>query len=755
MSAAADPAAAAPDPIPWFAQEGARAWRCAPIPAEVRAFHASLPGYMPTRLVEMPAIARELGVGRVFVKDESARLGLPAFKALGASWAIHRALAERPSAGPVTLVAATDGNHGRAVARTARLLGHRAIIHTAPGIHPAAIAAIEGEGAEVVLGATDYDDAVREAARTADRPGAILVQDMAWEGYEAIPAWIVEGYATLCLEADEQLAAAGAGGPDLVVMPVGVGSLAHAVVTHYRSLPSGTAPALLSVEPVAAGCVLQSLRLGTLTSVPTSHTIMAGLNCGTPSSLGWPTLQAGLDAAVAIDDGACRRAMADMAANGVAAGPCGAAALGGLRAALGGANAADRRAALGLTPDSVVLLLSTEGADANPLGSERHGDGEADPLALLRQLVAIDSVNPGLAATGAGETAIADWSAHWLGDHGFEVHRLERTPGRPSVVGIARGTGGGRSLMLNGHLDTVGIAGYDGDPLAVEIRDGQVHGRGTFDMKGGMAAMLAAAVRARAGGGLRGDLVLALVADEEHASMGTEEVIAAGFRADAAIVCEPTLEELVVAHKGFAWTDVVIEGVAAHGSRPDLGVDAIAKAGHFLVALDAFGARLAAGPAHPVLGTGSIHAGVITGGVEPSTYPATCRISVERRTIPGEDAATVAAELRAILEPIAASVPGFRYRLEPGLARDPWEADPASPAYGAILRQATEALGRPPVIRGERFWTDAQLLEAAGIPSVLFGLDGGGAHAATEWVELASLHRVTDILTAVIGEICA
>jgi len=333
--------------------------------------------------VELPALAAELRVGRVFAKDESSRLGLPAFKALGATWAVHRALAERaggaggPVPRPLTLVCATDGNHGRAVARTARLLGHRATVLIAPGVHPAAVAAIRDEGATVVEGVASYDDAVRRAAALAARPGAILVQDTGWPGYEAIPAWIAEGYATLCAEADDQLADAGAGAAGLVVAPVGVGSLAQAVVRHCRSRADGASPAVLAVEPVAAACLLESLRRDALTSVATGPTAMAGLNCGTPSALAWPVLRAGLDAAVAIDDAAALSAMRDLAERGVPAGPCGAAALAGARAALLGPGARARRAALGVGAGSAVLLISTEGSAANPHGGPAGGPAGA------------------------------------------------------------------------------------------------------------------------------------------------------------------------------------------------------------------------------------------------------------------------------------------------------------------------------------------------------------------------------------------
>ncbi|MFI6481767.1 M20/M25/M40 family metallo-hydrolase [Nonomuraea sp. NPDC050663] len=369
---------------------------------------------------------------------------------------------------------------------------------------------------------------------------------------------------------------------------------------------------------------------------------------------------------------------------------------------------------------------------------------------LLRQLIVLDSVNPALVPGGAGEAAIADLCAGWLAARGFDIHWLERRPGRPSVVAIARGAGGGRSLMLNGHLDTVTLAGYDGDPLSPRIADGSIHGRGAFDMKGGLAAMMVAGARMAASGQLRGDLILACVADEEHNSLGTEEVLE-GFTADAAIVCEPTHLEITVAHKGFAWFDVVVEGRAAHGSRPDLGVDAIAKAGHFLVAVERWAERLAEGPAHERLGPGSVHASLIRGGEEASSYPASCRITVERRTVPGEDPR---AELDAILSDVAETVPGFACRVEPGLRRAPFEADPDWPIVGAVLGQAWRVLGRAPVLRAEPYWTDCALLDAAGIPCLMIGVDGGGAHAATEWATLESLDQLTDILTATIEEWC-
>lgn len=270
-----------------------------------------------------------------------------------------------------------------------------------------------------------------------------------------------------------------------------------------------------------------------------------------------------------------------------------------------------------------------------------------NPRDLLADLVAIDSVNPDLVPGGNGETAIAAYCTEWFTRNGFEVHRLEQRPGRPSLVAVKRGTGGGKSLMLNGHIDTVGTAAYDGDPLKPEISDGKMFGRGTFDMKGGVAAMMVAAAQATERP-LRGDVIVACVADEEHGSFGTAEVLE-NFTADAAIVTEPSHLEVTLAHKGFVWFDVEIEGRAAHGSRPELGLDAIAKAGHFLVALEQLGHDLADGPRHHLLGTGTLHASLISGGEEASTYPSSCRITLERRTVPGETPELVEDELGDVL----------------------------------------------------------------------------------------------------------
>jgi diaminopropionate ammonia-lyase len=290
-------------------------------------------------------------VGRVLVKDESHRLGLPAFKVLGASWACHQVLSEAPGA---MLVTATDGNHGRAVARMAAHFGVEATVFVPRLMLPQTAARIADEGATVVRVDGDYDGAVRGAAAfAAEQSGRALVQDTAWEGYERVPGWIVEGYETLLAEVDAQLG----GPPDLVAVPVGVGSLAEAVVRHHRR-PGAARPAVLAVEPDTAACLLASLTVGRPTTVPTAATVMAGLNCGTVSRSAWPVLRAGCDAAVAVTDEEALRAVADLEALGVTSGPSGAATLAGVRAAL---PHPERRAALGVDDGAVLVLLSTEG----------------------------------------------------------------------------------------------------------------------------------------------------------------------------------------------------------------------------------------------------------------------------------------------------------------------------------------------------------------------------------------------------------
>lgn len=370
-----------------------------------------------------------------------------------------------------------------------------------------------------------------------------------------------------------------------------------------------------------------------------------------------------------------------------------------------------------------------------------------DPVALAQQLVAIDSVNPTLVPGSAGESAIAEYCARWLRSHGFEVERLEREPGRPSIVGVSRGTGGGESLLLSGHLDTVGVATWPGDAFSGALVDGRLIGRGAFDMKGGLAALLVAAASAP---DRRGDVIVALVADEEFGSRGTEEVLER-YSADAAIIAEPSQLEVTVAHRGFAWFRVDIDGLAAHGSMPELGIDAIAHAGRIMRRLDELQSRLAARGAHPLLDPGTVRVSTIAGGVDAATVAPSCTLTIERRFLPGESPDAVEAELRSSLGELL----GERATLTRLVARGAFEATADSSTRAVVREQLSAVTGAPAVERGEPFWTDAGLFAEAGIPTVLLGVVGGGAHADDEWASTESITQLTEVLRRTIAEFCA
>ncbi|RIK44972.1 MAG: diaminopropionate ammonia-lyase [Chloroflexi bacterium] len=344
------------------------------------AFHRRLPGYTPTPLRAAPQTAQALGIGQLWVKHERSRFGLPAFKVLGAAWATYRALAEQIGSEPatwatlddlaawaaplrpLTLVAATDGNHGRAVARMAALLGFGARIYVPDDMTAARRAAIASEGAEVVVVHGTYDDAVARSADDAG-PHCMVISDSTWPGYEQVPAWVIEGYGTILWELEDQFAALGVAPPRVVAVQIGVGALAAAVTRHYRRPELAEMPALLGVEPLLAAGMLASLHAGRMVSVPGPHTsIMAGLNCGAPSTLAWPVLSAGLDALVAVEDERAREAMRLLAADGIEAGETGAAGVAGLLEAAHGAYAGELRSALGLTAETTALAIVTEGA---------------------------------------------------------------------------------------------------------------------------------------------------------------------------------------------------------------------------------------------------------------------------------------------------------------------------------------------------------------------------------------------------------
>jgi acetylornithine deacetylase len=373
-----------------------------------------------------------------------------------------------------------------------------------------------------------------------------------------------------------------------------------------------------------------------------------------------------------------------------------------------------------------------------------------DTVELLSQLVAIDSVNPSLVPGGAGEREIAAFVAAWARDAGLEVQVLEATPGRPSVIARARGTGGGRSLLLCGHLDTVTVEGMS-DPRP-RVDGDRLYGRGAYDMKAGVAAALIAC-REAAALGLAGDVIVAAVADEEHASLGVQEALGA-VRANAAIVTEPTELELVVAHRGFVWSEIEVTGRAAHGSRPHLGVDAIVKTGPILTALGELDVALGE-RTHPLLGRGSVHASLIRGGEELSSYPARCVVGIERRTLPGETAGDIEAELAALLDGRRAADPKLRAAQRTLLVREPFEADADAELVGVVRAAAADTLGEPPATTGAGYWADAAFIAAAGIPTVMFGPAGEGAHAAEEWVSISSTDAVARTLLAVATRMCA
>lgn len=365
---------------------------------------------------------------------------------------------------------------------------------------------------------------------------------------------------------------------------------------------------------------------------------------------------------------------------------------------------------------------------------------------LAAALVGIDSINPDLIAGAAGEHEAAAFAARWLERAGLDVEVVEPRAGRPSVIAVARGRGGGRTLLLNGHLDTVGVAGMDA-PFEPRVEGDRLYGRGAYDMKAAVAAAMVAAAEA-AQIGLRGDVIVTAVADEEVASLGTSAILE-HVRADAAIVCEPTELRVAVAHRGFAGFEIETRGRAAHGSRPDLGVDAIAKMGRVLVELEALDARVQSGGRHALLGPGSLHASLIEGGQEYSSYPERCVVTGERRTIPGESPADVEREVRDAVERAQRADPGLQADVRMLFSREPFEIDGADELVAAVA----SAAGAPEVV-GVPFWADSALIAAAGIPTVLFGPRGEGAHAVVEWVDLTAVERCREVYVEVAKIVC-
>jgi acetylornithine deacetylase len=367
-----------------------------------------------------------------------------------------------------------------------------------------------------------------------------------------------------------------------------------------------------------------------------------------------------------------------------------------------------------------------------------------DAVALTRELVRIDSRNPSLVPGGPGESAVVRALAAVLTAWGFSVEVTEVAPGRPNVVARV-GRPGGASLMFNGHLDVVGTDGMIHDPWNAPDRDGCMFGRGSADMKSGVAAMCAAAARA-ANDTLNGEIIVAAVADEEYESIGTRGLIESGVRADAAIVTEPTRLAIMPAHLGFVWIEVVVHGRASHGSRWDIGVDAIRHAGLLLAELDRIDAEELPTRTHALLGRPSVHASTIEGGTGMSTYPDRCVLRIERRTIPGETADDVRRELEDACARVAKRRPAFRADVIVTFSQIPSDVSVDAPIVGALSTALVER-GEAPRIEGMTAWTDAALLNAANIPAICFGPgDIGVAHAAEEWVALDEIERSTNVL---------
>jgi len=377
-----------------------------------------------------------------------------------------------------------------------------------------------------------------------------------------------------------------------------------------------------------------------------------------------------------------------------------------------------------------------------------------DPaIRLLRDLVAINSVNPTLVPGAPGEAEIAGAIAAEMHRIGLDVETQQVAPGRPNTIGVLEGRAAGRTLMFCGHVDTVGVAGMT-DPFTPVEKDGRLYGRGAQDMKGGVAAMLAAArVIAEQGGLPSGRLILAAVVDEEHSSIGADAVVAE-WSADGAVVTEPTDLEIAVGHKGFAWVEVEVHGKAAHGSRPEEGEDAILRMGRVLKHLEALDRDLQRRMPHPRLGTGSLHASFIEGGGELSSYPDRARLQLERRTLPAEPNSIALDEVVSILEGLRLEDASFRGAARSMFGRPAYEL-PADHELPQTLAAAIRHVGSVASFGGASFWTDAAILGHAGIPSVLFGPGGAGLHSSHEYVTIADVLLCRNVLVELARRFCA
>jgi acetylornithine deacetylase len=372
-----------------------------------------------------------------------------------------------------------------------------------------------------------------------------------------------------------------------------------------------------------------------------------------------------------------------------------------------------------------------------------------------QELIQINSINPSISPDGNGEAEIGLYVAKKLSELGLETTTSEIAPGRVNVVGVLKGSGGGKSLLLNAHLDTVGVEGMTIDPFEGKLREGRVYGRGAQDMKGSLAAMLAAMkALTEARISLKGDLLLASVADEEYGSLGTERLVQE-FQADGAIVTEPTDMHLCRAHRGFIWFEVKTIGHAAHGSRYAEGIDANMHMGRFLYELDKLEKELLARKGHELAGPPSLHAALIQGGTEISTYSDGCTLKIERRTIPGETVEGATSELQVIIDRLAIQDSTFQATLKPIFWRNPFEVDSDTAIVQIVEGALIKHLGQKLQHSGQTFWTDAALISEAGMQTVLLGPRGYGLHSAEEWVEMNSVFDLAHVLVESAIQFCS
>jgi len=375
----------------------------------------------------------------------------------------------------------------------------------------------------------------------------------------------------------------------------------------------------------------------------------------------------------------------------------------------------------------------------------------SDTINFLRELIAIDSVNPSLVAGAAGEENVALAVAAHMRESGMDVVVEDVAPGRQNVVGMLEGRSAGRSLMLCGHSDTVGVEGMDSpfDPIE---RDGRMFGRGSGDMKGGVAAMVAAARTLASEGWDKGRLLVAAVVDEEYMSIGAEALVKS-WSADAAVITEPTGLKVAIGHKGFSWVEIVTEGRAAHGSRPAEGRDAIMRMGRVLQRLEDLTQQLKARVPHPVLGQASLHASIINGGRELSTYPERCVLQLERRNVSAEAPDIAMREVEEILDSLRHEDREFVASARLMFDRAPYET-PAEHDLPRRLETAVKHIGHDTCREGMTYWTDAAILGQAGIPTVVFGPGGEGFHAREEFVFVDHVEACRDALVLTARDFC-